>query len=199
MPTIHSRVKPVIDPVRLHAKRFIHAIATAIFAVPTWERGVVYMRAQRSNYDNDARAVVVVDAARFLAAWRAGSDQEAQRSIDGWRSDSKLPWAEMGFSSGVGNPVPLATVSVGRLERSSIACVSVPNGITRTYWLFAMGAAAFPVEYRTADAAELHAIAGADGHTPIIVAELLAELPSCIGEWVQQQIVRTDPEESKAQ
>ena len=56
--------------VALVEKRHIWDSACAIYAVPTSKAGTVFMRVTASNYRNDQRAVVVVDAQKFLAAWQ---------------------------------------------------------------------------------------------------------------------------------
>jgi len=72
------------------------------------------MRVDESNYNNEKRYVVLVNAHDFLASWaRDPNNFEAQLSRGNkqdWVNDYKYPKAESGFSQGRGNPVPLAKV-----------------------------------------------------------------------------------------
>lgn len=101
--------------VELVEKRQIWGSACAIYAVPTLKAGTVFMRVTASNYRNDQRAVVVVDAQKFLAAWQRNPryrEPLAFANEHGWRNDYKFEDAEKGFSHGIENPVPLALVGV---------------------------------------------------------------------------------------
>lgn len=175
----------------------IHYGHGAMFEVPT-EQGSVYMCATRSNYENEKRAVVVVDAEKFLALWRregSSHDDIAHQGPEKWPTDRKYKDAVDGFSRGQENPVPLALVHcyeqaeriwkyaptffgfhkrVGTEVRIQ-ATLSFTNGITRTIWLMTTGAKAFPVECDTKSAALLQALAGFEGEQYKTIAELIPD------------------------
>ena len=147
--------------VELVEKRHTWDNACAIYAVPTSKAGVVFMRVIASNYRNDQRAVVVVDAQKFLAAWqRNPRSREPLAFADeqGWRDDYKFEHAENGFSSGIENPVPLALIGINNADAGT--AFSFTNGYTRTIWLLANGASAFPVECTAKEAHVVHEVAG---------------------------------------
>lgn len=185
-------------PVELTRRTFLHgSTLTAIYRVETGLQGPVFMRVDRSNYMNDKRAVVIVDAARFLKAWRAGAgrawlgylhaaiDPVRRRWFDGpgrdqwlpylslaaWRSDYKFHHAQEGFSQCAASPVPLARVGIGFAPDS----VGFSNGITRTLWLLANGAIAFPVECSAESADRLQRSAGAHWAHWLTVEELTGD------------------------
>lgn len=160
--------------VELVEKRQIWGSACAIYAVPTSKAGTVFMRVTASNYRNDQRAVVVVDAQKFLAAWQRNPryrEPLAFADEHGWRNDYKFEHAEKGFSHGIENPVPLALIGVD--DDQAGTSVGFTNGITRTIWLLANGAAAFPIECSAKTAHALHATAGLAEYPVSTVAKLL--------------------------
>jgi hypothetical protein len=170
-----------------------HRVATvfnspnAIFRVRTRDRGDVFMRIGRTSYENDRRAVVEVDADRFLDLWRR-DPYEAHADVSRgnpttWVRDRKFSYAEEGFAGGESNPVPLADVDctihieqrplyrsrflvfrkrVG-YEREDIPHVSFTDGITRTIWLLTHGARVFPVMCSVSEAPLLQQLAGLPG------------------------------------
>lgn len=166
-----------MNTVALVDKRLLWGhVVCAIYQVGTAKSGTVYMRADRSNM-NDRRAVVIVDSGRFLAACRAfpGHQEPAFHGDESvWRADYKFDHAAGGFAHGIGNPVPLAKIGV-HLPKSVEGRTSVAftNGITRTLWLLANGAAAFPVECSVGEAAALHAAAGVRAFPVCTVEQLL--------------------------
>lgn len=138
------------------------------------------MRVSRSNYGDDRRGIVIVDAEKFLAAWKAYPFYKEPVSLmdeQGWRQDYKFESAKDGFSHGIENPVPLANIGV-HPPRGENGCTSVAftNGITRTIWLLANGASAFPIECSAAEAAALHAAAGIEEFPVCTVAALLGHM-----------------------
>lgn len=180
----------------LSENRDIYFVECAVFRVPTAKRGDVFMRAERPNYNADRKAVVEVDAARFLALWRqplSSHSDIASGDPASWPSDYKYHWAEDGFASGSENPVPLATVSCGRATSDLIEkrphflifkknVVIAPkgspwlgftDGITRTIWLLANGATVFPVECALDEAEELQQMAGVHGGRPMVLSDLI--------------------------
>jgi hypothetical protein len=159
---------------------FVHGVETAVYEVKLPRGGSVFMSVERTNYMNDQRTVVIVDAERFLEVWRTSAkiypyttEQIALQSPAEWKTDYKYNHAVDGFSRGESNPVPLAKLWVtpdqgaGKPQQ-----IGFTNGITRTIWLLANGAKSFPIECNTESAAMLHALAGS-GKEPITVTELL--------------------------
>lgn len=137
-----------------------------------------FMCLERGAADDD-RFVVTVDAARFQRAWfatgllghdRGGFSTLCKRDMP---SDYRYAHAARGFSHGRDNPVPLATAGAnGAGEGAGLYFV---NGVTRTMWLLANDAPAFPVEvFGRASAYCLHRLAGI-GDAPISCADLFAD------------------------
>lgn len=172
----------------------VHHFQAAVFQVPT-RRGDVFMYEQRSNYMNDERAVVEVDAEKFLTLWRqpfSSHPEVASGTPETWPTDSKFHWSEKHFMEGRKNPVPLAQVSCRIVTEQnpvwrrkfgifkslvSIETIESPSlhftdGITRTIWLLTFGAALFPVECSVVDAPLLQKLAGASGGGFATVDEL---------------------------
>jgi len=123
--------------------------------------------------------VVHVDAANLYRAWRASAEREglphpvSRRQM---RRDRKFHLAVESFLAGAGSPVPLAYVTA-RVDCSGRTAVSFVDGVTRTYWLLANGAASFPVWTPTREEAGLlHQVAGL-GDGPIPVADLYLDGP----------------------
>lgn len=156
------------------------------------------MRAERPNYNADRKAVVEVDAERFLALWRQPLSSHRDIALGDaniWPSDYKYHWAEEGFAGGAENPVPLAEVSCGRatsdlteshphffffrkqvvIARKGLPWLGFTNGITRTIWLLANGATVFPVECALDEAAELQQLAGLPDGRPVALSELISD------------------------
>ncbi|GAA0432264.1 plasmid fertility inhibition factor family protein [Massilia aurea] len=182
----------------LFEKREIYFTECAVFRIPTQTLGDVFMRAERPNYDADRKAVVEVDAVRFLNLWRQphSSHREIALGDPGtWSSDYKYRWADDGFSKGAENPVPLAEVNCGHAEHDltevrrrfflfteevviaprGLPWLSFTNGITRTIWLLANGAPVFPVECSLDHAQELQRLAGVEGGRPVALSDLIPE------------------------
>ncbi len=180
-----------------YKRAMVFSTPSAIFRVPTRDRGDVFMRIGRTNYENDRRAVVEVDAEKFLDLWRRdpyGAHADVSRgNLATWIKDRKFSGAEDGFADGVRNPVPLADVCcemhiaqmplyrsrfllfrnrVG-YERDDIAHVSFTDGITRTIWLLTHGARVFPVMCRASDAPLLQQLAGLPGGSYCTVEQLV--------------------------
>lgn len=148
-----------------------------------------------SDYLDSKRRVVFVDAHKFLQLWKNEPyDFHADLSHGSestWLSDYKYHHADHGFSHGLNNPVPLAHPvcqqhekeiaiwrreflffkKIDRIEKRKTVYVDFIDGITRTIWLLANGASAFPVEIDKDDAQLLYANAGI-GVKPQSVSEL---------------------------
>src|ERR1700744_3705484 len=96
-----------------HAIARIFGTRMAVFRVETAKRGAGYMSVAPPS---KRKAVVEVDAGRFLDLWRqplSSHPEVAHQQVTRWPSDYKFHHAEEGFSKGEWNPVPLAWVSCG--------------------------------------------------------------------------------------
>ena len=160
----------------------------AVYAVRVLQ-GEVFMKVEDTPYLKHERAVVHVDAERFMRLWQKDPSplhhEWAVGNEASWRADLKFPKAVEGFSFGEVNPVPLASVFCEStapdnertfLQRlfgqSPSMYVGVTNGITRTIWLLSHGCKAFPVECNITGALVLHQLAGASAILPKTVEEL---------------------------
>ncbi len=155
----------------------------AIFSVPLGDREPVFMSVAETPYENEQRGVVIVEARKFLALWRADPSslhrEIARGNPDTWRTDRKFNDAAKGFSEGLTNPVPLARVGYSDREHTSVSYkflwfgrqehtrqvryISFINGVTRMIWLLSHGCEAFPVECPMPDALSLHRAASVAG------------------------------------
>lgn len=149
--------------------------------MPVWEIEIsggrkCYMSAQ-GGYPDSTDCVVWVDGDRFYEAWRRSSRDAGSRTqfIVGERSelhrDYKFHWAAACFEQSRASPVPLAQVCANP-PGSGFESICFTDGITRTIWLLANEAIAFPMQiYGLESALRLHALAGA-GDGPIAFVDL---------------------------
>ena len=171
-------------------KRFGHD-PRLVFTVPLPEREPVFMKLNISEGGQDNCGLVIVDAAKFLALWRADPTElhkaEANGSPETWPSDYKYKDADDGFAPGRENPVPLAEVNLNHhidtitsykfwrfgktVRKQRLDCIAFTNGITRTIWLLSHHCAAFPVQCDLNSAPELFKLAGAAGTSFHTIAE----------------------------
>lgn len=114
---------------------------------PTWRikvpgREDVYMC---RPHDTDDGYVILVDALKFNIGWlQAGPGLDDSCKLRRHMpADYKFQSAVTGFAAGIENPVPLARVSY--LEWGRRAGIRFSNGMTRSFWLLAHDAPAFPV------------------------------------------------------
>ena len=129
--------------------------------------------------------IVVLERARFLVAWARCHDVAQRRLATAdatfWRADRKFQHAADGFSHGLQNPVPIATVELipargaadhvyqrlvdgfvgGSRDDDQLALCFV-DGVTRTIWLLANGARVLPFACSEARLDTIEALAGAD-------------------------------------
>lgn len=176
--------------IRIVDRTFLFGKTTGsvIYEVDTDLAGTVFMRMDARAFGDDSRWVVVVDAARFLTAWRDTPGERsdlARLSADGWRKDYKFDRAEEGFRRGRSNPVPLALPSVWQPAEGGSPRVDFTNGITRTIWLLAAGAKGFPVECRGDSARVMAELAGVPEMPPATVGDLLNGLSW--ESWLEEQ------------
>ena len=134
-----------------------------VFYVETRDQGKVYMSARCSENNNKNKSVVFVDSQKFLNLWENDPSkhetQLAHGDIETWKSDYKYSKAEIGFSHGISNPVPLAYPTCQICNKNGVY-VAFTNGITRTIWLLAQGSSSFPVEVDSEEADLLNKHAG---------------------------------------
>lgn len=175
-----------MSKIALVDKRFLWNTPNAIYRIETAKGGPVYMRTSLHG-QADHRAVVIVDAAKFLAAWQEASRERLLKNgvlsgpdnlpfLDesGWRADYKFSKAKDGFAQGIDNPVPLAEVGPFRSpDAKGPYAIGVTNGMTRTIWLLANGAQAFPVECSATSAQAIHANVGLKEFPVCTVEQLL--------------------------
>jgi hypothetical protein len=172
------------------------------FRIPTADAREVFMRVDRSNFMMDERAVVEVDASRFLALWRNSPNRFDRELSFGtpatWSRHYLYSEAEQSFAFGRACPVRLPRVVCGirrdpapvRRERpkwwpfSRVAgaaesresqYVAFDDGADTTLWLLNHGAKRFPVECSISEAPLLQEHAGPPGSSVKSVAELLPE------------------------
>ena len=149
----------------------------AVWEVPLPSGRSCYMSVRGGGADTD-HFVVIVDADRFFQRWQrsaAGEGRNAQIPVppkERLHLDRKYPDAEEGVAQGRANPVPLACAGANPPRYPHE--ISFTNGITRTFWLIANGAEAFPVMVvGQRSAKRLHALAGA-GPRPIALDRLFS-------------------------
>lgn len=167
--------------VELIEKTFVFGSPAAVYAVPTQERGTVYMRVN----GDEKTSVVVVDSVRFLALWRLSGEPLAQKSQLEWKEDYKIEDAEKGFTAGKNNPVPVIHVSFEIQKPHGQMQVGFSDGYTRTIWLLTHGAAAFPVKCKNDTAHALYTAAGVQYSRPVTTKDLLKDLSW--EEWLSRQ------------
>lgn len=133
-----------------------------IFTIPLPGRNPAFMSIAITKYEMEHRGVVIVDSGKFLKLWRSNpnSDQQslANGSPDAWRKDSKYKEADMGFSVGRTNPIPLATI----FYSPTPSYVAIADGTTRTIWLLAHNCLAFPIKCDLSDGPELFLLAAVE-------------------------------------
>lgn len=173
----------------------VHHFLAAVFQIPTI-RGDVFMYEVRTNYMNDERAIVEVDAEKFLELWRTPFSSYHKIALGTpatWPSDYKYHLSEEHFVQGRKNPVPLAQVSccidtverpVGlawrlgltalcQTEKVNVPSLHFTDGITRTIWLLTNGASQFPVQCSTKEAPLMQKLVGAVGTRFCTVDDLI--------------------------
>jgi hypothetical protein len=185
-----------------HSIQKIHLNTSAVFEIQLQNHENVYMSVSKSNYMNDERCVVVVDAKKFLRLWRNNPYKKhsdiSKGNIETWQNDSKYHYAVEGFSHGINNPVPVAEIvyqehtnstpvyrrkylilkELVKVEEVIFDYVVFRNGITRTIWLLVNGAEYFPVECPIKSAGRLAEIASYAGNEYRTVEQLTTNIIS---------------------
>jgi hypothetical protein len=98
----------------------------------------VFMRIDKSNFENDKRYVVIVDTARFYKAWTGKVIEQCVIADE--HEQKKYEITVRHFAEGITNPVPLAEVEYNK-------DFSFINGITRTKYMIINGAKCMPLEF----------------------------------------------------
>ncbi len=122
-----------------------------------------YMSAKRNYANNDNSFIVNVDSERFYHAWLKSSVENNGHCVARQEMplDYKYTDAEVGFSHGIENPVPLADAYVYPVNDDQDLVLSLSNGITRSFWLIANQADSFPIHVINKDIAnQLHKLVG---------------------------------------
>jgi hypothetical protein len=142
------------------------------------------------NLDNNKKAYMIfkneqdsvpilINSKLFKELWRNTTCnahfEVARGNEESWIEDYKYKWAELGFSYGKNNPVPLARINYEQniyhediiktkfflfkvkidTKESLIHSISFNDGITRTIWLLCNGAKKIPFSINIKEANEL--------------------------------------------
>jgi hypothetical protein len=114
-----------------HKVANFYGVDAAVFRVPTFERGDVFMRISRTRYRNDQRAVVEVDSQKFLGLWRNEPYSIHQGISSGtilsWKLATEFPDVDVAFQHGEADPVEL-TLSSWPMSGARSAKRSAPSG-----------------------------------------------------------------------
>jgi hypothetical protein len=163
----HSLSLPTFDGVRR-----VHYSLAPVFRVAT-ALGDVFLYVS-GGYPSDSNcAVVEVDAVRFLKVWRhprSSHSDVAHRTVTGWRQDSKYASIDDAFQRSEVCPLPLPELG---LSSRTEPCIGFTDGVTRTLWLLANGARAFPVICSLPEAAAIYMMAGTPTSRVLPVAQLI--------------------------
>lgn len=164
---------------------------TVIYDVSLPNRKNVHMTLNKM-FSDDERFILFVDAKKFAALW-ASDPRESDVSrlvragVEAWKKDYKYEDAEMGFSKGTSDPVPVVCVhrvvfkapeltfwqrlfNVPKEEDSEF--VTLNDGVTRTIWLLANDAPMIPIECDHGVASRLWDLIGYPEHPPQLIADL---------------------------
>ena len=163
---------------KIHSVGRIDNKRSVIFEVGLEDSSMAYLRIDEELCLNEDRKIIVVDAVKFLAMWKAEPEGFnhflSHGNSDAWIKFRKYPDACDGFSKGLTNPVPVARVvcnlyegvrsvykrnllglrKLQYRERYTMPHVEIDNGRTRTIWLLNHGAKYFPVECTDSNGAE---------------------------------------------
>jgi len=130
-----------------------------IFTVPLPDREPVFMVAELSPI----YGVIVVDAEKLHKLWKNEPNsihgEQSHGNSDSWKNDRKYVYADVGFSAGYDNPVPLPEVGYW----ADYPCISFVDGVTRTIWLLSKGCKSFPIMCEIENAQELHKVVSVFG------------------------------------
>ena len=167
-----SRLPPNSSLSTFDELRRVHYSLAAVFRVAT-DGGDVFLYVSGGHPSDFDYVVVGVDAARFLAVWRhacSSHPEVAHRTMAEWRQDYKYASIDDAFQHS--EVCPLALPELGLGSRTE-PCIGFTDGVTRTLWLLANGARAFPVTCLLSEAPAIHAMAGTPGSHVLSVAQLV--------------------------
>ena len=172
-----------------------------VFTITLPNRASVLMKLGSTLKDDSMYEVVIVDAKKFVKAWRAdpyGHQKEiAYGNPTTWTVDRKYAAAELEILKNQSSPVPLALVSAfwafrtdrwPRLfnpfhRRTVQGCLNFTDGITRTIWLLSNGCDAFPVLCYHGQGECLARVAGTVQEKAYTPQELCKEAQQSSLEW----------------
>lgn len=186
-----------LAPIELRGIRNALSGQSVVFAIaiakPVASR--VFMEITQSGDASERHAVVFVDKDKFVTAWRREPYDFNKAAAHGMLDDPKLTAkykaVESDFARSHEQPLALAYVvcripEEKKMERASDATcgrqyVSPPtrscyvdfnDGVTRTAWLIANGARAFPVRIDVSETIALHDEAGLPEMPPLTIEQL---------------------------
>lgn len=158
--------------VKLHSKNNF----LAIFSVLLNDDYQVFMKCNRGYDAPSSRAIVIIDTLKFIELWKVDPEKDLHHLSNGsreaWIQDSKYPDMAQYFEFGLVNPVPLPSINLYESTKR-IKYSNFNDGVTRTLWLLAHGATAFPVECHSDFAKELSELAGCNPGEYFIVSDFL--------------------------
>ena len=155
-----------------------------VFEISIEENNTVFMTKRRNSVD---AAIVMVEGEKLFKLWQNEpyhpEPQLAFGTVENWKSDYKYRSAGLGFSHGKPNPVAVAKVVVNEAKQhepvyeykfkffrkqvgyktTKVPYIAFDDGITRSIWLMANQAKAFPVECSADSALLLNKLAGVKG------------------------------------
>ena len=111
-------------------------------------------------------ALVLLERSAFLAAWSRCLDREqrtlARQDEAAWRRDGNFHRADSAFAACATSPISVADVVLSRDDRGARVALTFNDGVTRTLWLLAHGAAVLPFRCDDEDAEQIDRLAGTD-------------------------------------
>jgi hypothetical protein len=119
------------------AKQIFYGMTSYVYQIQV-KQSSVFMRIDRTNFENDNRYVAIVNTNKFYKLWTGNTIDHC--IITDEKEQKQYSTAIDGFSRGIENPVPLAEFGYHNFN------LSFTNGITRTKWLILNGAVCFPLE-----------------------------------------------------
>ncbi|SOZ12788.1 plasmid fertility inhibition factor family protein [Cupriavidus taiwanensis] len=172
------------------------AAPALLCSLPKITGGDIVFRVERDSSRDDARAVVIVEASRFLAIWQREPGFQygslLQDASQAWRADPRFEEAAAQCRGSAQLPIPIPRVQCLRhmgerirdtrrlLRRPQDAngahtywFAVVDSGAYHLIWMLEQGVIALPVECDVSQAFKLQQAAGLPGTDPATVPELM--------------------------
>lgn len=173
------------------------AVPALLFRLPSTSAGEIVLRlAGQAPSQDAARAVVFVEASRFMTLWQQEPGFQYRQFLEEppftWLADPKLTEAAAQCRDSARMPIPLPQVQclrhmaervqdVRRLRRrpqdlqgaQTYWFAVVDKGAHHLIWMLAQGVPVFPVECDVTQAFRLHQAAGLPGTEPSTMPELM--------------------------